>query len=74
MSELFVIGFKSLTVKFCNFFFEMVYLRSYRSHLDISMTICPHQMAAVGFELTTLRFRGMAPSVRTGITWIQIWK
>ncbi len=35
---------------------------SYWSHLDISTTICPHQMAAVGFELTTLEFRGMAPT------------
>ncbi len=40
----------------------MVYFRSYWSHLDISTTICSHQMAAVGFELTTLGFRGMAPT------------
>ncbi len=40
----------------------MVYFRSYWSHLDISTTICSHQMAAVRFELTTLGFRGMAPS------------
>ncbi len=26
-------------------FFEMVYFRSYWSHLDISPTICPHPMA-----------------------------
>ncbi len=43
------------------FFFYMVYFMSYWSHLDISTTICPHQMAAEGFELTTLGFRGMAP-------------
>ncbi len=40
----------------------MFYFRSYWSHLDISTTICLHQMAAVGFELTTLGFRGMAPT------------
>ncbi len=39
----------------------MAYFMSYWSHLDISMTICPHQMAAVGLELTTLGFKGMAP-------------
>ncbi len=33
---------------------EMAYFRSYWSHLDISKTICPHQMAAVGFETMTL--------------------
>ncbi len=44
------------------FYFEMVYFRSYWSHLDISTIICQHQMAAVGFELTTLGFRGMAPA------------
>ncbi len=32
----------------------MVYFRSYWFHLDL--------MAAVGFELTTLGFRGMAPT------------
>ncbi len=31
-------------------------------NLDISTTIYPHQMAAVRFELTTLEFRGMAPT------------
>ncbi len=40
-------------------FFEMVYFRSYWSHLDMSTT---HLMAAVGFELTTLGFRGVAPT------------
>ncbi len=29
--------------------------------LDISTTICPHQTAAVGFELMTLGLRAMAP-------------
>ncbi len=45
-----------------NFIFEMVYFRSYWSHLDISTTICSHQMAVVGFEFTTLRFRGLVPT------------
>ncbi len=35
---------------------EMAYFRSYWSHLDISTTICPYQMAAVGFEPMTLGF------------------
>ncbi len=43
------------------YFFNMVYFRSYWSHWDLSTTICLHQMAAVGLELTTLGFRGMAP-------------
>ncbi len=44
-----------------NFFnLEMAYFRSYWFHLEISTTICPHQMAAERFELTTLEFRGMA--------------
>ncbi len=41
---------------------EMVSFRSYWSHLDISTTICPPQMAVVGFELMTFGFRGMAPT------------
>ncbi len=40
----------------------MAYFRSYWSHLDISMTICPHQMEAVRFEPMTLGFRGLAPT------------
>ncbi len=40
----------------------MAYFRSYWFHLDISTTIGLHQMAAVGFEPTTLGFRGMAPT------------
>ncbi len=48
----------------------MVYFRSYWPHLDISMTICPHQIAAVGFKLMNLGFLRLgplltAPSVRT---------
>ncbi len=41
---------------------KMAYFRSCWSHLDISTTICQHQLAAVGFELTTPGFRGMAPT------------
>ncbi len=39
----------------------MVYFMSYWSHLDISTTICPHQMAAVGFETMTLGFLRLGP-------------
>ncbi len=39
-----------------DFFVEMAYFRSYRSHFDISTTIYPHHMVAVGFEPMTLGF------------------
>ncbi len=39
----------------------MAYFRSYWSHLDISMTIYPHQMAVVGFEHMTLGFLRLGP-------------
>ncbi len=35
---------------------------SYWSHLDISTTICLHQMAAVGFEPMTLGFLRRGPT------------
>ncbi len=43
-------------------FFLMAYLGRTGLAWDISMTICPHQMAAVGFEPLTLGFWGMAPT------------
>ncbi len=56
------------------FVFEMVYFRSYWSHLDISTTICPHQNTAVGFQLMTVGFFKFGPlltepSVRTSMRW-----
>ncbi len=49
----------------------MIYFRSYWSPLEISTTICPHQMAAVGIEPRTLETWPLltAPSVRTSV-WI----
>ncbi len=56
---------------FKDFLFEMVYFRSYWSHLDISPTICSHPMAPVGFEPMTLEVWPLftVPSVRTTVLW-----
>ncbi len=47
----------------------MVYFRSYWSHLDISTTICPHQMASMGSNSRPLGSESWplltVPSVRT---------
>ncbi len=42
--------------------FGMAHFRSYWSHLDISPTICPHQMADVGFQPMTLGFLKHGPT------------